>query len=111
MGRFSVLAEEQKMSEPNRREFLRLGISVIAATAAPEGLLAWLKNEDFKLYEVNGQTWFPMYDENFRLTSRIVSYLICRRENEVYSYGFDPSIEPEEKARAIFQRAIDAGWK
>lgn len=91
----------------NRRGFLRVGLWTIAASAVPAGILAWIQPGEIKLYDVAGQTAFPHYGTDGGLTAEVSSFLVCRRGDNVYSYGFDPRLESEADLRKLFEKGIE----
>lgn len=89
-----------------RREFMKkAGLTVLAAAIAPR-LLA-LGGElpyGFQLYDVNGQSEFPIYSHEEGLATESVSYLIS--EDRKLCWGFNPSKRSLVAACADFKAAL-----
>jgi hypothetical protein len=55
-----------------------------------------------RLYEVDGISVFPVYSERGPLTNRALSYIVSRKNNVVYSFGYNPAEMTQEAAMAEF---------
>jgi hypothetical protein len=88
-----------------RRRFLgaMLGLAVAASGIPP----FWKEKElEVTLYDVNGQTIFPVYSESGGLSMDVRSFLVAARDGRLWSYSFDPRVTQEGDAREVFEKQI-----
>lgn len=80
----------------------KVGLTALAFAVTPH-LLADIKG-DIYLFQINGQTQFPIYGADGGLCTETVSYLVSNDRKKCW--GFNPNVDSLDKATADFKAQL-----